>query len=119
MGGVLGCQMDSVQFLSRLLLVGAFVVSLSLLWAQASALRHTHHKSFLVLIISSLSGLAYLIMATAGGFMVTSEETKTVLFFVTSLALLVQLAVGLWGSIWIILAYRQLYDAVKPTALKG
>jgi hypothetical protein len=62
-------------------------------------------------VIASGFGLAYLTMSTLRALVVTSETTRTVLFYLNSVALLLQFAFGLWGSAWLIRAFRQLHDS--------
>ena len=102
--------MNSVQMLSTLVVVGAFGMTLTLLWLQAAALRHTRHACFALLVIASLFGLAYLAMSTLRVLWVTSETARNVLFYLDAAALLLQIAFGLWGSAWLFLEFRRLHD---------
>ncbi len=99
--------------LARLLLVTPFVFALAYLALQAGAFSRYRHPSFLLLSIATVCGLLQLALQVGFAWWHPHHAMPGVWFWSTTVALLLQLTLGLWGTAWLFSSYGRLVSASR------
>ena len=98
--------------LARLLLAAPFVFQLAMLALQLRAFAQHRHVSFLLLSIATVCGLLYLSVQVWFLWWHPDQSMQGSWFWVTTVALLFQMVLGLWGTASLFRSYGKLASAM-------
>jgi hypothetical protein len=97
--------------LARFLLAAPFAFQVAMLALQVGAFSRYGHRSFLLLSIATVCGLLFFGMQVGFMWWHPHQSMQGALFWITTVALLIQLVLGLWGTAWLFRSYGQLASA--------
>ena len=101
--------------ISYVLVAGAFLTQVVMLWLQLRAsIRHSH-RSFALLAVGTCCGLLYLLVNVVPSKMLIEAGIAGELFYVSSSLLAMQMILSVWGTVELFQAYRRLASAVPQS----
>jgi hypothetical protein len=108
--------MEIYQLIARLTICCAFISALVILSLQVAAFRRHGHRSFLILAISSVSGIIYVALNAPAYFLGIDLPTAILLAKIAAVPQAATLVLSIWGTASLFNSYRQLAGHVSPRA---
>ena len=106
--------MDSYEVLGNLTVFMVLLVQIVLLLLQTSMLRRYGHRCFLLLLLSSTSGVIYAVLSLLPGFMPLDDSQHLFIFRASSAFVVLGAVLGIWGTVSLFRSYGLLHRAASP-----
>ena len=110
---------QTYHFIGESLTAFALVVFLVLFALQVGALRRHRHKSFLLLCVGTLCGIASLVLAATSYLFPTDPATMVFWLEVRSVFYVASALLCLWGTVSLFNSYRALSEERASSPLSG
>jgi len=100
------------QYVAVALTVAAFATQLVMLGLQAGALRRHRHRSFVLLSVATLCGIAFLVIRLVLKVWAPHAVALiSTLYYLSVFCLVLQMILGVWGTASLFKSYRDLASA--------
>jgi hypothetical protein len=100
--------MEIYNLIARLTICCALIAAVVMLCLQVAAFRRHGHKSFLILAVSSISGIIYIAVSAPAYFLGIDLPTVVLLTKVATIPQATTLVLSIWGTASLFNSYRQL-----------
>ena len=100
--------MSIESHVSYVLVVAMFLTQAIMFWLQFTASRRHRQRSFVLLWIGTLCGVMYLLLNVMPIATPIAADIETPIFYVSSLLVVVQMVLSIWGTAELFQAYRKL-----------
>ena len=108
--------MNLTQVVAYFMAVALFITQIVMLSLQIGGFRRHRHTSFLVLSITTISGLFYLALGLTQRLAPRGIFSVSTVLYLTSALLLTQMILGVWGTASLFKSYGRLSAGVGTAA---
>jgi hypothetical protein len=108
--------MEIYQLIARVAICCAFISALVILSLQVAAFRRHGHKSFLLLAMSSVSGVVYVALNAPAYFLGIGLPAAILLAKIAAVPQAATFVLSIWGTASLFKSYRQLASHASSRA---